>query len=402
MKDLNELVRKLGDGELIEIDSKKALFKLDSYHENPIIKPEDLNLTWIEDGEVRTGAVFNGGAEIHEGEVILTPRCHRNYRKVETYDEKLRIERWIMENYISEVWILHSRDGVNFNRVDEVVIRGDGSEHKDFVYGIEDVRIVKPTYVNGYVLVGCGKVKPPFKGRDSDRVAIYTTSDFKEIDYRGIIRVFDSRNTIPFPELIDDKLYMVFRFYPNIHIDFLSGGVDQLLNPMRYDDDWLEVYRRRERNILLKAGDLKHEKEKIGAGPQLIKTKEGWLMIYHAVGEISEDIGRFYGVRERIDRGYSVCAALLSLDDPREVIAKTTFPIYIPSHPWELRGNNRFEVDVPNVVFPVGAIVVRGKLLLYCGAGDKYVILLSCKLKSLLNYLLQHCLMKGSSPRRLR
>ncbi len=48
-------------------------------------------------------------------------------------------------------------------------------------------------------------------------------------------------------------------------------------------------------------------------------------------------------------------------------------------------------MDVPAVVFPVGAIVQQNKMLIYAGAADKYIILLSCKLDSLIDYLLAHC-----------
>ncbi|MCK4240199.1 MAG: hypothetical protein KAX30_01140, partial [Candidatus Atribacteria bacterium] len=53
----------------------------------------------------------------------------------------------------------------------------------------------------------------------------------------------------------------------------------------------------------------------------------------------------------------------------------------------ELYGDEQYPVDVPAVVFPVGAIVRRDKLILYAGTGDKYIVLLSCNLDNLVNYL---------------
>jgi predicted GH43/DUF377 family glycosyl hydrolase len=81
----------------------------------------------------------------------------------------------------------------------------------------------------------------------------------------------------------------------------------------------------------------------------------------------------------------------LDLDDPRKVLCRTREPIYIPSTPYELYGNEQYPVDVPAVVFPVGALVRKGKLILYAGAVDKYIILLSCKLDNLVDYLWEHC-----------
>jgi predicted GH43/DUF377 family glycosyl hydrolase len=379
----------LGDGKVIEIESGETIFRLDSHEKNPIVKPQEIGLTWKENGEIKIGAVFNGGAEFFEDQVILLPRCHRNYRKGKFFDERLGRERGCLENYISEVWPLISRDGVHFTRFQNVAIRGDGTDHQDFIYGIEDIRIIK--YEKSHLLVGCGKIKPPFKGSNADRIAIYSTNDFMNIICHGIVEPFDSRNAVPFPEQVNGNLYTLLRFHPNIHIAPLKAGMNQLLNPAEHRNHWEEIHEQRSENLLLKAGLYSHEKEKIGPGPQLIKTDQGWLLIYHAVGEIDINICKAYGLSKKIERGYSISAALLDLEDPRNVICRTKKPIYIPSAPYELYGDEKYPVDVPAVVFPVGAIVAQNRILIYAGAADKYIILLSCKLDKLINYLLGHC-----------
>ncbi|GAI57117.1 unnamed protein product, partial [marine sediment metagenome] len=172
---------------------------------------------------------------------------------------------------------------------------------------------------------------------------------------------------------------------------FLKAGIDQLLNPSKYRKEWEKIYEQRSKNILLEVGYLPHEKEKIGPSTPLIKTDRGWLLIYHGVGEIENDICKVYGLSKKIKRGYSICAALLDLDHPEKVLCRTRHPIYVPSAPYELYGDEQYPVDVPAVVFPVGAIVRKGKLVLYAGAGDKYIILLSCNLDNLVNYLCNSC-----------
>ncbi len=379
----------LGDGKVIEIESGETIFRLDSHEKNPIVKPQEIGLTWKENGKLRIGAVLNGGAEFFEDQVILLPRCHRNYRKGKFFDERLGRERDCLENYISEVWPLISRDGVHFTRFQNVAIRGDGTDHQDFIYGIEDIRIIK--HEKSHLLVGCGKIKPPFKGSNADRIAVYSTEDFVKTTYCGMVESFDSRNAVPFPTTVNGNLYTLLRFHPDIHIGLLKDGMNQLLNPAAHKDKWEEIYNMRNENLLLKAGLYPHEKEKIGPGPQLIKTDRGWLLIYHAVGEIDINICKAYGLSKKIERGYSISAALLDLEDPRNVICRTKNPIYIPSAPYELYGNEEYPVDVPAVVFPVGAIVLQNRILIYAGAADKYIILLSCKLDKLINYLLGHC-----------
>jgi predicted GH43/DUF377 family glycosyl hydrolase len=181
------------------------------------------------------------------------------------------------------------------------------------------------------------------------------------------------------------------RFHPNIHLACLEAGIEQLLNPSKYKKEWEKFYEQRQQNLLLKAGYLAHEEEKIGPSTPLIKTDRGWLLIYHSVGKIEGDICKEYGLSEKIKRGYSICAALLDLENPEKVLCRTRHPIYIPSAPYELYGDEQYPVDVPTVVFPVGAIVRKDKLILYAGAGDKYIILLSCNLNNLVNYLYKFC-----------
>ncbi len=386
---LDLVVSKLGAGEIIQTESGEIIFKLDSFENNPIVKSQDLGLTWYENGQLKTGAVFNGGAEVFEGKLMLTPRCHRGYRKATFLGKTLGIGRHRMENYISEVWPLVSEDGVRFERFQNVVIRGDGTDHQDFTYGIEDIRIVK--YGRRYLLIGCGKRKPPFKGRNADRIAVYSTDNFVNITYHGIVGSFDSRNAVPFSEPVNGRDYMLLRFHPNIHLDYLEAGMDQLLNPSRYAEQWEKIYERRSQSRLLEIGHYPHEKEKVGPSTQVLRTDKGWLLIYHAVGEINSNLCKAYGLAKRIRRGYSVCAALLDLDDPRRVLCRTKNPIYIPSAPYELHGSDHYPVDVPAVVFPVGALVRKKKLIIYAGAGDKYIILLSCNINTLVSYLWKYC-----------
>jgi predicted GH43/DUF377 family glycosyl hydrolase len=389
MTELEKSIQQLSNGSLVTLDNGESIFKLGSFEGNPIIKPQDIGLTWHEGDELKIGSVFNGGAQLFQDRVIVMPRCHRGYSEGRFVDPRTGKERIYLENYVSEIWPLVSEDGINFSRLRNAVIRGDGTDHQDFVYGIEDIRIIK--YDQRYLLIGCGKTGPAFKAANADRIAVYSTNDFAKITYHGMIKCFDSRNAVPFPETIHGQQYILLRFYPDIYLDVLEIGIDQLLSPNMYEKNWKEIFERRSNNLLLEAGRYPHEKEKIGPGTQILKTDKGWLVIYHAVGEIKDDICKAYGLSENIERGYSICAALLDLDNPRTVLCRTNNPIYVPTAPYELYGNDQYSVDVSTVVFPVGAFVLDSKLVIYAGAGDKYIILLSCNLESLINYLYEHC-----------
>lgn len=90
---LENSITKLGEGTVVTLDSGEVVFKLASFENNPIVKPQDIGLTWHENGELKIGAVFNGGAEVFQDKVILTPRCHQRYSEGRFVDPGTGIER---------------------------------------------------------------------------------------------------------------------------------------------------------------------------------------------------------------------------------------------------------------------------------------------------------------------
>ena len=91
---------------------------------------------------------------------------------------------------------------------------------------------------------------------------------------------------------------------------------------------------------------------KVGISCPPIKTKKGWLMLYHGVSWSSI---------------YRVGAVLLDLEDPTVVIGRTAVPILEPQEPYEMQG------VVSNVVFPCGNVIRNGKLYIYYGAADRHI-----------------------------
>ena len=107
---------------------------------------------------------------------------------------------------------------------------------------------------------------------------------------------------------------------------------------------------------------------KIGAGTPPIRTKKGWLIIYHGVSA---------------DKVYSAGAALLDLKDPTKILGRSKSPILEPKETYEKYG------DVDNVVFPTGACVIDGLLFLYYGGADKVCCLATAELEAILDHVLQ-------------
>ena len=123
MTALDKSIQKLGNGTLSTLDNGEYIFKLGSFEGNPIIKPQDIGLTWHEDDELKIGAAFNSGAEVFQDRVIVMPRCHQGYYEGRFVDPKTGKKRICLENYISEIWPLVSEDGINFSRFRNIVIR---------------------------------------------------------------------------------------------------------------------------------------------------------------------------------------------------------------------------------------------------------------------------------------
>ncbi len=173
MEAIIETAENLGEGEIVNTSSGEKVFRLSDYIGNPVILPEEIGLTWEEDGEEKPGAVFNGGAELINGKVVILSRCQKNYGRESYFNIKSGTKRYRLSNYVSEVWPLISEDGISFKRYKNGAIKGDGGDHGDFLYCIEDIRCVK---IDGrYILTGCGKLKPPYDGSNADRIAIYST-----------------------------------------------------------------------------------------------------------------------------------------------------------------------------------------------------------------------------------
>ena len=78
---------------------------------------------------------------------------------------------------------------------------------------------------------------------------------------------------------------------------------------------------------------------------------------------------------------YKVEAGLLALNDPTKVIAKTDASLLEPELDYEKIG------QVPNVVFPCGAVLLNDMVYLYYGGGDRVVGVAKMELKDILKRL---------------
>ncbi len=170
------------------------------------------------------------------------------------------------------------------------------------------------------------------------------------------------KNAVLFPEKIYGKYVMLHRIFPNIYVDFLDDlsfegkqkwlGLSRAIAPTRFGWD----------------------SRKVGAGAPPIKTDDGWLLIYHAVGE--SDSGR-----------YKIGAMLLDTHDPSKVLYRSQRPILAPDAWYENEGYKA------GVVYPCGAVAVGDRLMVYYGGADQ----VACVATAPMHQFLQELKTTGSA-----
>ena len=201
-----------------------------------------------------------------------------------------------------------------------------------------------------------------YDGTNPPRVAVaaITEKDFLEKNWKwtkpqAITPAgFDDKDACLFPEKIAGKYFILHRVGGEIcgdyltTLDFSAESIDQCLRVL---------------GPRINAWDG----AKVGITAPPLKTKHGWLLLYHGISKNHNT--------------YRVGAALLDLKDPTVVRARTADPILEPEEPYEKEGLTS------NVVFPCG-LVQKGKLLyLYYGGADKVVGVATMELEVILRAL---------------
>jgi beta-1,2-mannobiose phosphorylase / 1,2-beta-oligomannan phosphorylase len=205
-----------------------------------------------------------------------------------------------------------------------------------------------------------------YDGRTQPRVALSSISykDFLNRNWNWKNPILISpphivdKNACLLPEKISGKYVIFHRIFPNILIDF----VDDL------DFDGKTRWLTGQYEIPVRALSSDWDSLKVGCGPPPLKTKDGWLLIYQAVGAIG-------------DYRYKIGAMLLDLKDPTKVLARSKSPILEPEAWYE---NSGFK---SGVVYPCGAAIINQRLFVYYGGADTVVCVASVKLNGFLEQL---------------
>lgn len=312
-------------------DSYNSKNKLTRFSENPIISP-------IPEFAWEAKATFNPAAVYEQGKV------HLIYRAMSNDDTSVL-------GYAS------STDGLH---IDERLKQPIYVPREDFEKktrpgnsGCEDPRITKIDDRFYMCYTAYDGVNPP-------RIALtsITVDDFlnrKWVWEKPILISppgVDDKDACILSKKIDGQYVIFHRMENHICIN--------LVDDLNFgENDWLKI------NPLIEPRLGKWDDSKVGIAAPPIETKDGWLMLYHGVSSLNSV--------------YKVGVVLLGLDDPTQVIARSDQPILEPKAQYEKEG------QVPNVVFPCGAVVIENKLFVYYGGGDSVVGVATMDLSKILS-----------------
>jgi beta-1,4-mannooligosaccharide/beta-1,4-mannosyl-N-acetylglucosamine phosphorylase len=244
-----------------------------------------------------------------------------------------------------------SADGINWELDHErIAFVGADPEIGTFVYGY-DPRVV--WIEDRYYVTWCNWFHGP-------TIGVATTHDFKTFHQLENAFLPFNRNGVLFPRKINGRFAMLSRPSDNGHTPF---------GDIFYSESPDMLFWGNHRYVFGTAGGW--QSTKVGAGPIPIETSEGWLLIYHGV--LTSCNGFVY----------SAGAALLDLDEPWKVIARSRRYIMAPRTLYENVG------DVPNVVFPCAALcdAETGRLALYYGGADTVVAVAFGYVDELIDYV---------------
>lgn len=246
---------------------------------------------------------------------------------------------------VSHLRLARSTDGLNFVIGEEPFIL---PKNENESFGVEDARISHigdEYYINYTVVSG-----------DGYATFLSKTKDFEQVEHLGVIFPPLNKDVVIFEEKVKNKFVALHR--PDNH----GFGL-----PSIWYADSPDLVHWGNHKCLLRPRGNKWEQQKIGAGAPPIKTKFGWLEIYHGKGE---------------NNLYSLNLLLLDLLDPSKILAVGETPFMFPETAYEKKG------FYGNVLFTNGHVCMPdGTVKIYYGASDEHICLAEISIDELLGLL---------------
>lgn len=277
---------------------------------------QDMKINYEKLGDLRVMKVGKRIIYLKDGQFRLTTLSH--IRKVILSEDGFNVEEIIQEPHFTG-------------------LVGDGD------YGVEDPRITKigKNYLMTYVSVS---------HHEGVCTSLAVSKDLETWKRLGIIFREQNKDVVLFPEKIKGKYVALHRPEGNFVFSKPSVWISHSPDLIHWGGE----------KVVFDPRESGWDSSRIGAGPPPIKTKKGWLLIYHGVS-----------VNKKGKSTYSAGAVLLDLKDPSKVLARSPKkkPLIKPDKSYEKKG------FVPGVVFPEGIVPDKdGKsVLIYSGGSDDTV-----------------------------
>ncbi len=316
--------------------------------ENPILKPKGENY-W------EAIATFNGSIVKSDGIYHLVYRALS--RPIPNVGSNMNL---------SSVGYASSSDGIHFRDRRQLI----KPEQVWEMYGCEDPRITK--FGDKYFIFYTALSKFPFSP-EGIKVGVATTRDFQTIE-KHPVTPFNAKAMTLFPEKIKGNMVALLTANtdkPPAKIALADFNDEKEMWSNEYWQRWYKTLN----DHVLPLQRSANDHIEVGAPP--IKTDYGWLIIYCYIRNYLSPY-RVFGIE----------AVLLDLVNPSIIVGRVTNPLIMPETDYELYGN------VPNTIFPTGAIIEGEELYIYYGATDTTLCLASVDLQMLMKELLLYSRIK--------
>ena len=212
--------------------------------------------------------------------------------------------------------------------------------------GIEDARFVKFTDDNGEITYYA--TYTAYDGLTTLPKLISTKDfyDFKILPING--EIAQNKGMALFPRKINGKYVMLCR-------------IDGVNNFIAYSDS-INIWRTAK---IIQRPKYPWELVQIGNSGSPIETKDGWLVITHAVGSMRE---------------YTLGASLYELENPEKEIGRLSSPLMVPNE-------SEREGYVPNVIYSCGSMIHGEDLVIPYAMSDHASTYATVNLRELLDVL---------------
>lgn len=315
------------------------MITLKRFKENPVLAPR-LESTW------EAEAVFNGSPALEDKSLHLLYRA----MSVPMVHEGIHMS-------LSTIGYAESADGIHFQDRRQFIKPENDWER----FGCEDPRVTK---LDGkYFIFYTALSNYPFSA-EGIKVGLAITKDFKHIEAKHPVTPFNAKAMSLFPGRVNGKIAAILTAntdMPPAKVSIALFDNEEQIWSKDYWNDWYSHVD--DHSLVLQRSDNDHVE--VGAAP--ILTKDGWLLVYSYIRNY------FSGTPV-----FGIEAVLLDLDNPRKIVGRTMGAMLTPELPFEREGK------VPNIVFPSGAYVKNGKLIVSYGGADTVCAMASCDLNSLL------------------